>query len=120
MILKAAGVKDLYEIEAFARMLFPEIKLSENLPQKDFVSVAIERLPLGAKLSAVISFNGKEQREEKFVEKYEESDGDLTRTLALLLNLCYYRLMGEAPSWGILTGIRPIKFYRELLKENKS
>lgn len=47
-------------------------------------------------------------------------DNTCERLLALLLYKCLQRLTGLTPSWGILTGVRPVSILQKLRREGRS
>ena len=111
MILFLKGNLDRYEAESFARMLFPKISVSENLPERDFVSIVSE----DEHLSVTINLDGRDFKE----EKNTPSDSP-TREVCRLLLKGFTALTGKTNKWGILTGVRPVKFYRDLIEKNFS
>ena len=111
MILKLQGNLDAYEVESFARMLFPGISLGEA-GDKNFVAV-IENYN---KVEVAIDLEGR-----KFKENIEEDNfASTTRAICKKLLKGFNVLTGKTNHWGILTGVRPIKFYRDLLDKGNS
>lgn len=112
MILFLQGNLDKYEAESFARMLFPKISVGDVLPPENFVSV------ISGDESAVVLINlkGREFKEERTGISLKDS----TREICRLILKGFTVLTGKTNNWGILTGVRPIKFYRDLMEKNFS
>ena len=112
-----------YEIENLCRLFFPNSKLKvikDKKPQSDddFIYTNIYLEANKAIVKASVKFNG------KFNEKYAEVsinnpdfENECERQLAIVLFLILVDITGIDPPWGILTGIRPVKLMRRLVKE---
>ncbi len=112
MILVLKGKLDRYEAEAFARMLFPKIALADEVCEENFAVITSE----ADALSVSIRLEGK-----SFAEKSSITDGEaVTQKACKLLLKGFTALTRKTNNWGILTGVRPIKFYRELMGKNFS
>ena len=112
-----------YEIENLCRLFFPNSKLKvikDKKPQSDddfiYTNICLEANK--AIIKASVKFNG------KFNEKYAEVsinnpdfENECERQLAIVLFLILVDITGIDPPWGILTGIRPVKLMRRLVKE---
>ena len=112
-----------YEIENLCRLFFPNSKLKvikDKKPQSDddFIYTNIYLEANKTIIKASVKFNG------KFNEKYAEVsinnpdfENECERQLAIVLFLILVDITGIDPPWGILTGIRPVKLMRRLVKE---
>ena len=113
-----------YELENLCRIFFPNEKIivvkdREPDPSELFwASAFLEPAEMGVQLSASLCRNG-EKMEEGFFLPADTPDftKECERRLAVLLFSLLTKLTEIVPSWGILTGVRPIKLMRRLTAE---
>lgn len=104
-----------YELEKLCRIFLPFEKINILSEVKEDTIYAI----------CTLSEDGKSAKAELFAEgksitKQKECDsGAKAQELALAVCLyeCFYEMTGYKASWGILTGVRPVKLYHKLCEE---
>ena len=113
-----------YEMENLCRVFFPNEKFTivREAPEQgeeDLVRTGRRAEADGVRLSAGVRLSGRPFRTaEAFLpDDTEELEAECERTLAVLLFGLLKELTGVTPSWGILTGVRPIKLLRRLTQE---
>ena len=115
VILSAQDQKDLhYEVECILRMFLPQLRLdfaqAEAEPSSEQVVIVTGEGENTVTLS-VPGFSGEEREPASASRK--DTEASVCR--------CLYRLLVRATwkkiSWGVLTGIRPVKLVRELREQ---
>ena len=111
-----------YELEKLIRIFLPFEKIEFAEEAADGDGTAVTRLDKTADktvLSALLLINGK-----SYNKSYELSNdavdynNECERLLAVALYDCFVSASGYVPEWGILTGVRPAKFFSRLAAEN--
>ncbi|MBO7218115.1 MAG: coproporphyrinogen dehydrogenase HemZ [Clostridia bacterium] len=101
-----------YELEKLCRIFLPHDKiniLNEICPDKIYAVCTLSEE--GKRAAAELFADGKTAREERICDGDEKS---AELALATCLYECFCRLTGYKPSWGLLTGVRPVKLYHKL------
>ena len=113
-----------YEMENLCRVFFPNEKFTivREAPEQgeeDLVRTGRRAEADGVRLTAGVRLSGRPERTaEAFLpDDTENLEAECERTLAVLLFGLLKELTGVTPSWGILTGVRPIKLLRRLTQE---
>lgn len=112
-----------YEIENLCRLFFPNSKfkiIKDEKPQQEeeFIYTNIYLEDNNAVINAKVRLF--ERVEEKYTQvSVNDSDfeNECERQLAIILFEILIDITGIKPPWGILTGIRPVKLMRKLVKE---
>lgn len=113
-----------YEMENLCRVFFPNEKLTVTREltgmQSDPSYVFLERQQTSDG-NYIIRVHVLAQGEEDFASETiagdgEEAEQQCERRMAVLLYRILTKLTGIVPSWGILTGVRPIKLLRRLVE----
>ena len=110
MILYYRGMPSRYEIENVTRLFFLRAELGENARPKGteeafcYVRRSTRRL--------LVATQGKGRRIARCVSLPPEKDPEFFAAQALFDQLC--AVTGYTPSWGMLTGVRPVSFLRSL------
>lgn len=112
-----------YEIENLCRLFFPNSKfkiIKDEKPQQEeeFIYTNIYLEDNNAVINAKVRLF--ERVEEKYTQvSVDDSDfeNECERQLAIILFEILIDITGIKPPWGILTGIRPVKLMRKLVKE---
>lgn len=112
-----------YEIENLCRLFFPNSKfkiIKDEKPQQEeeFIYTNIYLEDNNAVINAKVRLF--ERVEEKYTQvSVNDSDfeNECERQLAIILFEILTDITGIKPPWGILTGIRPVKLMRKLVKE---
>ena len=118
VILSAQDQKDLhYEVECILRMFLPQLRLdfaqAEAEPSSEQVVIVTGEGENTVTLS-VPGFFGEEREPASASRK--DTEASVCRCLYRLL----VRATGKKISWGVLTGIRPVKLVRELREQGLS
>ena len=118
VILSAQDQKDLhYEVECILRMFLPQLRLdfaqAEAEPSSEQVVIVTGEGENTVTLS-VPGFSGEEREPASASRK--DTEASVCRCLYRLL----VRATGKKISWGVLTGIRPVKLVRELREQGLS
>lgn len=122
MKLRLAGHTDRYALEQLQMALFPEAPM-EYVEQPFPGDGAVSSLSVGrvyATATAKITLNGKTARATKRLP----AEGLTVPLRRRILQQSYYlaavQLLGEAPPWGALAGVRPTKLATKVLLEGGS
>ncbi|MEG2174804.1 MAG: coproporphyrinogen dehydrogenase HemZ, partial [Oscillospiraceae bacterium] len=122
MLLRVEGLNTTYEVESFARMVFPglrRIASEEIIPfGADSIEASVRRCDDDARLTICLHLHGQEETRCETLSA-ALSDKELARQLSLLLYDAAAVLTGISLRWGVLTGIRPIKLFHALLRTGK-
>ncbi len=124
MILIKVGHSFHYEIERLAMMFFPGERMLwvDTVPgDEDYILTGMREEQGGFIQEAVVRLNG---HIEKLVS---DRIGDVHMTgwqLEMKMGALLYQLLAPlteiSPSWGILTGVRPVKLFHQAIAEGKS
>ncbi|MBC8545328.1 coproporphyrinogen dehydrogenase HemZ [Clostridiaceae bacterium NSJ-31] len=105
-----------YEVESLVRMFFPGKRLQvlqgapEN-PEEDAVYTRMACEGRRALLSVAVRLDGHSKTAEEAVDAARANlDAECERVFAVMLYRILAPLTGIHPGWGVLTGIRPVKF----------
>ncbi len=109
-----------YEIENLTRLFFPNSKLETSrdipevlVPPYVYTELITENDEYTMIIDVFIdNFN------EKSIKKFDIKNDNTELEMALMLFNIFVKLTGVTPPWGVLTGVRPIKLFRRLAKEN--
>ena len=112
-----------YEMENLCRLFFPYERIAtvKTLPETEvdgtFVYAGISQQGEARSFSARIRMpDGREQKEQTF-GTLSATEKEQERKLGVALFHVLQTVTGETPAWGILTGIHPVKLYRQLCAE---
>ena len=106
-----------YEIEQLSRMFFRGLTVTKSeeavsLPEKDYILIVNN----GGQFDLKINTDGKENTSSVTIEDNGTKE-------EMQLCLCAYRLYEKATGtslpWGVLTGVRPVRLFRNLYKKEK-
>lgn len=109
-----------YEMENLTRLFFPNSKLeaSRDIPQALTPPyVYTEMVSEEDKYKMIVDVFVDDFHEEA-VDTFSLDNDNLELEMALMLFNIFTKLTGVTPPWGVLTGVRPIKLFRRLAKEN--
>ena len=113
-----------YELENLCRIFFPNEKISiikDQMPDaaSSFWALAyLEPSEKHIRLYAVVYQDGQKIEQEACVSgETPDLEKECERELAVLLFTLLTKLTQITPTWGILTGVRPIKLMRRLTSE---
>lgn len=116
MIIYLDGHTLKYEVENICRMFFPFERVSpaEGAPQGEdrYIHTLLTQTPQGAQLTARVCMDGSITEETALCT--ETAKAQLEYAFASLLFPMLHQRTGIRPAWGLLTGIRPVKLYREM------
>ena len=124
MKLILEGHEEKYAIEQSLLNLFPEQRPVYEGEEDDRAVVSLTRTGKGALARSTITYEGKEASAECHASFRDIADDDeykKTHEIQKALKLSFYhaavKLLGAAPPWGALTGVRPAKLAAKLLRE---
>ncbi len=123
MILYAKGHKFFYELENLCRVFFPSerIETCEYIGQNltaPFVYTQVEDTAEKRELIVKVNINNQVYNDAKVINTVIGKIEDNTeRELAVIMFNLFKRITKQEPSWGILTGVRPIKLMRRLIQD---
>lgn len=124
MIILIKNHSFAYEIENLCRVFFPDEKLTitREMPcggEEDCICTGLEKTETGVRLYVKVGLSGfPEKEDECFLSAdIQNFEAECERMLAVLLFGILKELVKITPSWGILTGVRPIKLMRRLTGE---
>ncbi len=133
MVIYTNNLPFEYEIEKLTRLFFPFEKISFSNDKPDnsldfFAQIFSENNSDGkAEISVFLKFYEKTALKNAVFSFNEDLDSNkekgLERKIAVMLFECFEKVTSYRPKWGILTGIRPAKLYRnfsDLLGEEKA
>ncbi len=118
--------KFTYEIENVCRLFFPNEKFNHKMSYveqdnlHDYVSTQIFESEDNEVIKVVVGakIDEKELSENSEIKKNTE---DFKNELECLIARLLFKVLSEAtlltPSWGIVTGVRPVKLYRSLINQ---
>ena len=125
MVIYTNNLPFEYEIEKLTRLFFPfeKINFSNDEPCTSldfFASIFLEeKTDAKAEISVFLKFfekNAHKKAEFLFLEDLDSNkEKVLERKIAVMLFECFEEVTAYRPKWGILTGIRPAKLYRNFL-----
>lgn len=117
MYILTEGINSRYEYEKLARVFFPDQKMNER-EADDPDSLRIEVRWCGCHLSSKLKLGERVFFDEKFVDEQQSHYKNFCElTIAQMLCREFTELTGFEPPWGLLTGIRPMKLLRTLMRE---
>ena len=123
MIIYIKDHKFHYEIECLCRIFFPNEKFvisKEDIDNsnKEYIFTQVIDTNLCKILRAKVKIgNVIKESESRVNNDIEDIDRECERELSVLLYKILSEITGICPPWGILTGIRPIKLFRNVVKE---
>ena len=115
-----------YEVESLVRMFFHgcSLPVKQGEPSDeagDYIYTRALKQGEATMLSVLVHFLGSEVSECADVQNNtEEYDAECERVFAVLLFKILTPLTGVALGWGVLTGIRPVKFVHKFHAQGKS
>ena len=114
-----------YEVEAIVKLFFPATSFDFLFDATNSIGdICCVRRKVSKKytyLYAYVRIDDKHKRlSTKIINNTERYDNSCEQGLCKLLFQCLKELTNKTPSWGILTGIRPVKRINLLLDENKT
>lgn len=119
MILSLIGHGYRYETENVIRLFFPLEKItviqtpfSEN---DEGVITVVEKTGSKSRIICEAKISGKSLRRETVLENPDKASEELAAAQLVFKNLS--EITGITPKWGALTGVRPSKLMRTLIKE---
>ncbi len=104
-----------YEIESLTRLFFPCTKIDvvydADVTDADVIKIGIDRGKTQTELSVSVSLDEGEplQSADNLANDTSDYETECERKLCTMLYLLLSEKVGRAPTWGILTGIRPVK-----------
>lgn len=111
-----------YELEKLIRIFLPfeKIEFAEEAADGDAVAVTrLDKVADKTVLSALLLINGKSYNKSyELPNGADDYDNECERLLAVALYTCFVSASGYVPEWGILTGVRPAKFFSRLAAED--
>jgi oxygen-independent coproporphyrinogen-3 oxidase len=111
------GFKSSYELERLARMLFHWNSVEEGIiGTDDYIYVYLSAS--NDKYCVFIEIKLEDQRISRFQNCcFEENDSPIIAASTMMLELCGDLGRTAMLRWGILTGIRPVKLFRQMGKK---
>lgn len=113
-----------YEIENICRLFFPNEKFDvmtqlDNIDyDSDYIITKVILEGNSYKLKARVRFEGSVSEKAHIVkDDFEDVEDECERKLALILFNCLSEVLNIQPPWGIITGVRPVKLMRKLIKQ---
>lgn len=107
-----------YEVESLCRAFFInekfEIKYNDDKACDFYIFTALAKINDKLKLSIEIKKDSLILKEEKIITDLKEKSAEYELCFLLYKMLC--KFTGKTLKWGMLTGIRPVKLFRELSK----
>ena len=117
MYILTDGIASRYEYEKLARVFFPDQKMKEA-EADDPDALRIEVRWHGQRLSSKLRLGDSVLYDEALAPAELAEDKNYCElTIAQLLCRQFIRLTGFTPPWGLLTGIRPMKLLRMLIRD---
>lgn len=123
MILYAKGHKFFYELEKLCTVFFPNEKIegveykNQNLTPP-YVYTEVCDLHNKRNLIVHVAINDNFLEDNRILNSdVYEIDDTTEKVLAQMIFKLLKKITGQEPSWGILTGIRPVKLMRRLINE---
>lgn len=114
MLIVLNNFKDHYEIEQLTRMFTKDVKVVNTIQEADEEYNDILTLHSeNKKIIVNLKCNGKEYSE----SVDENSDSDTSLKVSAVLYKMYTDAFGKVLSWGMLTGVRPVRLMRNLYKK---
>ena len=109
-----------YEVENLTRLFFPNTKLEvvKDIPETlvpPYVYTALAENDNSVEITVDVNIDEYHKRSEK---TFSADNDNLELEMALMLFEHFTKLTDVTPPWGVLTGVRPIKLFRRLAKEN--
>lgn len=124
MILYINNHKFYYEIENLCRVFFPYEKIvviKDEMPTEftnNYIYTEIIEKDYESKLIIRANIDSKIYLKEETVEKTRKDfESECERVLAVNLFYILHKITNCLPSWGILTGVRPVKLMRKLVND---
>lgn len=123
MIIYIKDHKFHYEIECLCRIFFPNEKFvisKEDIDNsnEEYIFTQVIDTDLCKILKTKVKIgNVIKESESRISNDTEDFDRECERELSVLLYQILSEITGICPPWGILTGIRPIKLFRNVVKE---
>ena len=118
MILYICNHDFKYEVESLCRAFFInekfEIKYNNDKACDFYIFTALDKINDKLKISIEIKKDSLILKEEKIIEDTDEKTTEYELCFLLYKMLC--KFTGKTLKWGMLTGIRPVKLFRELSK----
>lgn len=119
MTLVISNEKLHYELENLCRIFFPDEKIkvivSEQIEDDDIVVLAKAIFHEDkVDLSVVVKYYNSEKSDEQIDYTI---DSEYINKLSVMIFKILSKFTGINPTWGILTGVRPIKLIRSLVKD---
>ena len=107
-----------YELEKLIRIFLPfeKIEICESRDNSDRAAVTVLSCENGVtRLSAELILGENTYTDEKTLENSAENyEKECERLTAAALYNCFVAASGYTPPWGILTGVRPVKYIRSI------
>lgn len=109
-----------YEMENLTRLFFPNSKIeaSRDIPQTLTSPYVYTELVSEKDEYKMIVDIFVDDFHERAIDTFALDNDNLELEMALMLFNIFTKLTGVTPPWGVLTGVRPIKLFRRLAKEN--
>ncbi len=116
--------KFIYEIENVCRLFFPNEKfveldnrlLDEN-DNDNYVYTEIKKENQKFKFEVIAEIDSKIYRDEDLVICELDDKNEMERIISLMVFKILSKITNLKPSWGIVTGVRPVKLFRSLIEE---
>ena len=118
MNLSLVGHSFKYELEKIIRIFLPFEKITFSsviLNEDNCANTVLEIGGNETRLFSELFLNGKHESLFDSIENSaEDYQNECERILAMQLCICFIKITGYTPKWGILTGVRPAKLFSRL------
>lgn len=117
MVIITKGHRFHYELECLTMMFFPGEKIrctEENEPTENFIYTELQ----SEKIVVKVVYRGITYEKHDVVTT-ADADTEKERKMSVLLYLLLHDATGKTPPWGILTGIRPVKLFGNLMEKEE-
>lgn len=122
MILQLKGHDFAYEIESVVRLFYPRAIIDvqnndgDNVNDKWDIKSEVSQISDVLAISASVKLNNFTDEKEASIP-LSSSEDEIEQVLGKLLFEILVKETGQRPPWGILTGVRPVRLYRNLLTQ---
>ncbi len=109
-----------YEIEATVKLFIPgrfEFLYNEVNSDGDIVCSQMKKSRVYTYLFAYCRKDGKTARKSLRIKNNEADKNKCEHEICRLIFICLNQITGITPPWGLLTGIRPVKKFTELIEK---
>ena len=111
-----------YEVQCAAMLFFPGVSFSVTddfnitKSQQNYILTKLEKVQGFYNLTCQVSINGVFAEDfSSFSDQIPNPDGECERVFAFMMFNLLSPITNSQPSWGILTGVRPVKLFHKRL-----